>query len=165
MAGVGVTVAEGGLAVPERFADAGRDERSRPRVRTPTSLPLRRRSRREREAVVLAPEVPADPSEPGDHLVGEQQHVVSPAEAFDLRPVAVHGRDDTARPDDRLPDEGGYPVGLPARTGRPPLPCRGWVRARRGVPAALRTPRCWREGPRVRFPRRSCRGSSARGPR
>ncbi len=67
-----------------------------------------------RNLVALAREHRPQATEAGDDLVGDEQHAVGVAEPGDCLPVAVLGRDDPARPDDRLADERGdlLPAGL-----------------------------------------------------
>ena len=63
------------------------------------------------DAVVLQPEPAAGAAEAGDHIVGDEQHVVARADLTDAREV-VRGRDDDAAgPLDRLGDERGDGIG------------------------------------------------------
>ena len=55
--------------------------------------------------------------EAADHLVGDEEDVVAPADAFDLGPVALGRDDDAAGALDGLADEGGDAVGAFAQDG------------------------------------------------
>ena len=57
------------------------------------------------DAVVLQAEPSTRAAEPGDHLVGNQQHVVSRADLTDAREVVRRRDDDTSRPLHRFGDE------------------------------------------------------------
>ena len=59
------------------------------------------------DGVALRAPHPAGPPEPGDDLVGDEQHVVLAAQALDLGPVRRLRWVDAAGPDDRLADERG----------------------------------------------------------
>ena len=59
------------------------------------------------DAVGLTAEHPPGAPEPGDDLVGDDEHVVAPAHRLDLFPIGSRRRHDAARPHHRLADERG----------------------------------------------------------
>lgn len=63
------------------------------------------------ETEILRTEPGTGAAEPADHLVGHQQYVVAPADAFDFRPVAAGWDVDPDRAHDRLTDKGRHGVG------------------------------------------------------
>ena len=102
--------------------------------------PLRDRHQIGVEPVVLGAEPGPRSPEAADHLVGDEQHAVLPADAGDFRPVGVRRHDDPARALDRLRDERGHPL-RPERED-PVLegPCRHEPEFFRGSVAAQLVP-------------------------
>src|SRR3546814_20017761 len=66
---------------------------------------------------VLAGEPLPEASEGGDHLVGDEQHVVPAAGLPAALEVALRGDDDAAGSEDRLGDEGGDGLGAELEDG------------------------------------------------
>ena len=94
---------------PERLAHAPGDDHGAER-HVAGADPLRAGHQVRGEAVALAAEPAAEPSEAGDHLVGDEQDAALAADPLDRRPVAVGRRDRAARADHRLADERGGAV-------------------------------------------------------
>ena len=116
----------------ERLADAVAD-RDRAQRRVAAADALAHREDVGHHAPVVDREVLAGASEPGDHLVHDEQHAVAVADLADERPVVVRRRDGAAHGrDDRLRDERSH-LARPHRPGSPtPAPRRSARRSRRG---------------------------------
>ena len=98
------------LALPERICDATRDHDPAQRQVTRRD-PLGEHDHVGRHAETLDPEPGAEPSEPGDHRVADEQDPVAAAEVGDPLEVARGRVQDAAGADHRLEEEGGHALG------------------------------------------------------